>query len=209
MATTTTIIEFLTFLAPANSMWSDGSPQTAGNLGFDSGLDGSHCCVKVEVFDQDSNGSVWWGEDCENILYGICEFRVEEAYLDKPANLTTGNETSSTSLEISWSGENLHWAPDTFTVDFCHKKSLSTAALPIKGDQCGIREVEEKRQTVLIQGLETFSEYEVVVKGKMKGFMRETSAKFRARTRKYIFCEILNSRSVLVGIKYRIETRAK
>ena len=164
-------------------MWSDGSPQTASNLGFDSGLDGSHCCVKVEVFDQESNGSVWWGEDCENILYGICEFHVQE-YLDTPANLTSIAPPGSnpTSLTVSWSGENWFWSPNVYTVDYCHVESLSKAALPVtEEEKCGtLNSTREK--TVMIHGLKPFSEYEITVKGRMEDFMRKTQAKFKART---------------------------
>ena len=63
--------------APANSMWSDGSPQELTNFAYDSGLDGAHCCVKVEVVDAAENISEWRGEGCESILKGICEFEVE------------------------------------------------------------------------------------------------------------------------------------
>ena len=66
----------LNFEAPAHSMWSDGSAQSNTNFAADSGLDGGHCCVKVEAVPV-TNVSKWKGEKCSTILHGICEFRVE------------------------------------------------------------------------------------------------------------------------------------
>ena len=56
-------------------MWSDGSAQSNTNFAADSGLDGGHCCVKVEAV-SGTNTSKWKGEKCSTILHGICEFRV-------------------------------------------------------------------------------------------------------------------------------------
>ena len=56
-------------------MWSDVSAQSNTNFASDSGLDGGHCCVKVES-GSGSNHSKWKGEKCATILHGICEFRV-------------------------------------------------------------------------------------------------------------------------------------
>ena len=66
-----------------HSMWSDGSPQLNTNFAPDSGLDGSHCCIKIEMSTDHNNNSWWRGESCETMLQGICEFEVEE-YLDTP-----------------------------------------------------------------------------------------------------------------------------
>ena len=62
---------------------SDGSPQLNTNFAPDSGLDGSHCCIKIEMSTDHNNNSWWRGESCETMLQGICEFEVEE-YLDTP-----------------------------------------------------------------------------------------------------------------------------
>jgi len=64
------------FLAPPHSMWSDGSAQTNTNFAPDSGLDGTHCCIKVET-DQTTLNSTWKGEKCNTIMHGICEHHVK------------------------------------------------------------------------------------------------------------------------------------
>ncbi len=63
--------------APAYSMWSSGKSVNYMNFADDSMLDGSHCCVKLDVYDDDRNKTSWKGENCQRIMQGICEFHVK------------------------------------------------------------------------------------------------------------------------------------
>jgi hypothetical protein len=56
-------------------MWSDGSAQSNTNFAADSGLDGVHCCVKVEAT-PGTNASKWKGEKCSTILVMILSFNL-------------------------------------------------------------------------------------------------------------------------------------
>lgn len=66
------------FAAPPDSMWSDGSAELSTNFAFNSGLDGGHCCIKVDIVHQPrlNSSSVWKGENCATYLHGICEYQV-------------------------------------------------------------------------------------------------------------------------------------
>ena len=167
--------------APAHSMWSDGSPQITTNFASDSGLDGAHCCIKVEVIN--TNTSWWKGENCDTLLKGICEFNVEE-YLDTPSDVF-GKGVSASALNISWSTDGLYWQPSDYSIEFCHKESLSKATLPIVGEKCHIIQVNGSRgpHYEIIDGLQPFSEYEFKVIGKLQGFEKLTSTVANARTR--------------------------
>ncbi len=121
-----------------DSMWSDGSPQDSANFALKSGLDWSHCCVKVDVFDPAANGSVWKGEDCDRVLHGICEFKVEGnirnhldiysctntlypillklEYLDMPTDIVS-TPLAPTILNVTFTSEMRFWRPTEYTVD--------------------------------------------------------------------------------------------
>lgn len=172
--------------APAHSMWSDGSPQLNTNFAADSGLDGSHCCVKVEIFDQELNASNWKGESCKTILQGICEFTVEE-YIDTPSDVF-GQGISPEAVNVSWSTDGLFWQPSTYRIEFCHLESLSKAALPLMGDKCGQVIVSGHRgnHITTIANLEPFSEYQFKVIGSVEAFAKEPSTIAKARTSKNI-----------------------
>jgi hypothetical protein len=92
--------------APAHSMWSDGSAQLNTNFASDSGLDGNHCCVKVEV-EKSFNNSLWKGENCDTMLQGICEFNVQE-YLDTPSDVF-GQGMTPNAINVSWSTDGIYW----------------------------------------------------------------------------------------------------
>ena len=174
--------------APAHSMWSDGSPQLNTNFAPDSGLDGSHCCIKVESNNDGKNSSWWRGENCETMLQGICEFEVEE-YLDTPSDVY-GIGVSPDSINITWSTDGIYWQPSQYQITYCHKESLSKAALPFFGEKCGEANVtgHKGRHFTIIDKLEPFSEYEFKVIGKMDGFAKETFTVANARTsKKYDF----------------------
>ena len=81
-----TINDCLINVAPVHSMWSDGGGQTSTNFAANSGLDGGHCCVKVDLEnipeENSSNNSIsiWRGENCQSVLKGICEFKITGMY---------------------------------------------------------------------------------------------------------------------------------
>lgn len=175
--------------APPHSMWSDGSPQLNTNFAPDSGLDGSHCCIKVELDNQLSNdsaiSSLWRGENCQTMLQGICEFDVEE-YLDTPSDVY-GYGITPESVNMTWSTDGIYWQPSQYKVQYCHKESLSKAALPINNeDKCGnvTANGHRGRHFVIIQGLSPFSEYDFKVIGSLEGFSKETFTTATARSRK-------------------------
>ncbi len=92
--------------APSHSMWSDGSAEFNTNFATNSGLDGNHCCVKVEV-EPVANNSKWKGETCDTLLHGICEFSVDN-YLDTPSDVF-GKGLSPGSINMSWTTDGMFW----------------------------------------------------------------------------------------------------
>lgn len=177
--------------APPHSMWSDGSPQLNTNFASDSGLDGSHCCIKVELDNQFSNDSAisssWRGENCQTMLQGICEFDVEE-YLDTPSDVY-GYGITPESINMTWSTDGLYWQPSRYKVQYCHKESLSKAALPINNEkQCGnvTANGHRGRHFAIIEGLNAFSEYDFKVIGSLDGFSKETFTTASARSSKFL-----------------------
>ena len=165
--------------APPHSMWSDGSPQLNTNFAPDSGLDGTHCCIKVE---KSGNMSTWKGESCKTMLQGICEFTVEE-YLDTPSDVY-GQGLSPHAVNLSWSTDALYWQPSVYIIEYCHKESLSKAALPIIGDKCKKMNItgQRGRHLEIIDNLEPFSEYKFTVIGTLDPFQKQTSTVAQART---------------------------
>ena len=89
----------------------------------------------LETSNDLKNSSWWRGENCETLLQGICEFQVEE-YLDTPSDVY-GMGVSPNSINITWSTDGAYWQPSQYEIKYCHKESLSKAALPIFGEKCG------------------------------------------------------------------------
>ena len=83
----------------------------------DSGLDGSHCCIKVEIT---GNVSAWKGESCSTMLQGICEYHVEE-YLDTPSDVY-GQGFTPNAVNVSWSTDSLYWQPSVYTIGILNIK---------------------------------------------------------------------------------------
>ncbi|XP_059099117.1 uncharacterized protein LOC131893169 isoform X5 [Tigriopus californicus] len=166
--------------APPDSMWSDGSAELSTNFAFNSGLDGGHCCIKVDIVEQprSNSSSVWKGENCASYLHGICEYKVTD-YLDEPVNLV-GTAISPESINLTWSGAMKFWQPQEFMVVYCHVKSLSAASLPIRGNFCRYDSV--KNQSFTIKSLQPFSEYNVSIIGRLPPFEKMVSAVGNART---------------------------
>ena len=77
-----------------------------------------------------------------------------------------------------------------FTIEYCHKESLSKAALPIIGDKCGEVNItgQRGRHFMIIDNLESFSEYQFKVIGSLNPFHKETSTVAQAR---YVFNSFL------------------
>lgn len=166
--------------APPDSMWSDGSAELSTNFAFNSGLDGGHCCIKVDIVHQPrlNSSSVWKGENCATYLHGICEYQVTD-YLDQPMNLV-GTALSPESINLTWSGAMKFWQPQEFMVVYCHVRHLSVASLPIRGNFCRYDTVKD--QSLIIEGLEPFSEYNISIIGKLPPFEKTAPALGSART---------------------------
>ena len=174
--------------APAHSMWSDGSPQLNTNFAPESGLDGTHCCIKIE---RNGNRSWWKGENCDTMLQGICEFMVEE-YLDTPSDVF-GIGIYSKAVNISWATDAIFWQPSDYEIEYCLKERLSSASLPnVQDDKCGSVNVtgHRGRHFVIINDLLPFSEYEFKVNGMLEGFEKKTTTIASARTSMYTFNKV-------------------
>ena len=93
---------------------------------------------------------------------------------------------SPDSINITWSTDGIYWQPSQYQITYCHKESLSKAALPFFGEKCGEVNVigHKGRHFTIIAKLEPFSEYEFKVIGKMDGFAKETFTVANARTSK-------------------------
>jgi hypothetical protein len=74
--------------------------------------------------------------------------------------------------------------PSVYSIEYCHLESLSKAALPFVGDKCGKIEAggHRGRHLTSIEFLESFSEYEFKVIGKLVTFDKTTSTFAKART---------------------------
>ncbi len=173
--------------APEDSLWSSGENHiNYTNFAAESLLDSRRCCIKVESErDLNSSSSSWKGEDCQSVLKGVCQFRVEE-YLDAPSSVSAVSESPS-SLNVSWGTEGLHWQPDSFSVSACHLKSLSPASLPVaEEDRCvTVNATEEEGREMMLDGLRSFAEYEVEVEGSLGAFQERKRAVVKARTREF------------------------
>ena len=143
--------------------------------------------LHLETSNDLKNSSWWRGENCETLLQGICEFQVEE-YLDTPSDVY-GMGVSPNSINITWSTDGAYWQPSQYKIEYCHKESLSKAALPIFGEKCGETSVSGRRgrQFTIVDGLMPFSEYEFKVIGNMERFAKETFTVANARTSKTLF----------------------
>eukprot|EP00095_Tigriopus_kingsejongensis_P002761 maker-scaffold1543_size36305-snap-gene-0.6 protein:Tk02761 transcript:maker-scaffold1543_size36305-snap-gene-0.6-mRNA-1 annotation:"predicted protein" len=159
--------------APPDSMWSDGSAELSTNFAFRSGLDGGHCCVKVDIdnFNPETNSSsVWIGEDCSTYLHD---------YLDTPKSIR-GTRISPQSINLTWTGEQRFWQPLRFLLVYCHVRHLSPASISIQGNSC--RYDTTSQASHVLENLETFSEYNVSIIGQLPPFEQTTSAHGTVRT---------------------------
>lgn len=101
-----------------------------------------------------------------------------------------GTALSPESINLTWSGAMKFWQPQEFMVVYCHVRHLSVASLPIRGNFCRYDTVKD--QSLIIEGLEPFSEYNISIIGKLPPFEKTASALGSARTRK-IECFFLKS----------------
>ena len=186
--------------APKDSLWSSGNPTRYTNFAYDSMLDGQHCCIKMDVVleleedDGNDNATQWKGENCQRIMQGICEFQVQPQ-LDSPANLTA-IPVSSSAIQLTWNVTAHFWLPERFQVEFCHVRSLSSAALTLTGSTCNKEIVEGSIRNFTLHDLMSFSEYRISITGNSSIFeAASNSVQILARTREFYFIDWLNVKS--------------
>ncbi|CAB4064496.1 unnamed protein product [Lepeophtheirus salmonis] len=146
--------------APSYSMWSDGSLNARINFAPDSELDGSHCCVKSSRNEQ--NQSLWKGESCDTILYGICEYVFAEI-MDDLSDLR-GESGSSNSISLSWNTQGLFWQPTSYSIQACLNRTLySSTIIAGSSENCSRILINSTQTSVSVNDLDEFSEYDLKI----------------------------------------------
>ena len=157
-------------------MWTDGSQNRATNFALNSGLEGDQCCVKA-------GKRGWRGEECSALLHGVCQYQVQN-YLSAPQHMVA--EPGLGALTVRWSHGDDGWVPSSTTVTCCYVKPVEKDNLETKSHKCVDKSVESDTYQVLVDGLETFSEYDITVEAWLDFFNISKTSEFVGRTCKFL-----------------------
>ena len=157
-------------------MWTDGSQNRATNFALNSGLEGDQCCVKA-------GKRGWRGEECSALLHGVCQYQVQN-YLSAPQHMVA--EPGLGALTVRWSHGDDGWVPSSTTVTCCYVKPVEEDLFETKSHKCVDKSVESDTYQVLVDGLETFSEYDITVEAWLDFFNISKTSEFVGRTCKFL-----------------------